>query len=90
LKLIDRNQLERALQQAKDEINVFINGQDDIANCRIAEHIGVNDITDAMTYLGYYVTTILMNYDVVRNCLPGQLKRLEKEETEKTAKEAEN
>ena len=72
LRLIDKNQLEQAVQEAKMEVLAFINGRDNIANCQIAELIGL-DLDDDLMYLERYGKIIITNYDIVSACLTKHL-----------------
>ena len=68
LELINKNQLDQALQEAKDEVLAFIDAQDNIASCKISNLIGINR-DDEVDYCDEYIMVIQRNYDVVRKCL---------------------
>ena len=68
LRLLDRNQLEQAGQEAQREVLAFISAQDNIASRQTAELIGLDFDSDSEK-LENYVTAIMGNYDVIKECL---------------------
>ena len=68
MRLLDRNQLEQAGQEAQREVLAFISSQDNIADRQTAELIGLDFDSDSEK-LENYVTAIMGNYDVIRECL---------------------
>ena len=75
LRLINKEQLEQAVQESKDEVIAFLSAQDSIADCQIAQHIGIDLSHDSKT-LTIYAQVIMGNYSVVKDCLTKKLESL--------------
>lgn len=77
LHLIDRNQLEKATQEAKSEFLAFLSKRDSIADCQTAELLFL-DLNDESYN---YALVFMRNYDTVRECLTKKFESLKKDWT---------
>ena len=73
LKLIDKTQFDRALEEAKTEVKTFLDAQDNISGCQIYKLLGLEK-DDFVEELQYYCIALKNNYKVVFDVLTQKFK----------------